>query len=119
MPPDQHSRGYEHHITTTDAERLALAAAKVATTDALNELLATFGVARGSVDSVEAFRKDLMFLRSMRSRKDIWPDLDFLQAMRNGSVKAAARMGLTILTLLTGAFAYGMVAWLKTVFAGK
>lgn len=93
-----------------------MTAAKVATTDALNELLATLGIARGNTESVENFKKDLFFLRQLRERKEVWQDLDFLAAMRSGSLKAAARVGLTILTLLTGAFAYGMMAWLKSVF---
>lgn len=97
---------------------MALAAAKVATTDALNELMATFGVARGSVDSVERFREDLLFLRQLRQRKEVWQDLDFLCAMRSGSVKAAARVGLTLLTLLTGALAVGVIQWLRTYFRG-
>ena len=108
---------YEHRVDSTEAERIALAAAKLATTDALNELLATFGVSRGNAESVERFRQNLMFLRQMHEREEIWQDLDFLSAMRNGSVKAAARVGLTIITLLTGALAYGVVAWLKTVFS--
>lgn len=93
---------------------MAIACAKLASTDALNELMGTFGVARGNVESVERFRQDLMFLRQLRMREEIWPDLDFLAAMRNGSVKAAARVGLTILTLLTGALAYGMWDWFRT-----
>lgn len=112
-------RDYEARVATTEAERIAIAAAKVATTDALNELLGTLGIARGNVESVERFRKDLMFLRQLREREEIWQDLDFLAAMRSGSLKAAARVGLTILTLLTGAFAWGMLAWLKSVLSGR
>lgn len=101
-------------ISTTEAERIAVAAAKLASNDALNELMATFGVARGNVESVEKFKEDLRTARKLKERPDLWLDLDFLHAMRSGSVKAAARVGLTILTILTGAFLYGVWGWLKT-----
>lgn len=115
MPPrEPHHLDYEGHVSTTESERRAIAAAKVATTDALNELLQTLGIARGNAESVDRFREDLLFLRQLRQRREIWQDLDFLAAMRSGSVKAAARVGLTILTLLTGALAYGIVQWLRT-----
>lgn len=117
-PPDRddhhHHAEYGRHITSTEAERIATAAAKVASEDALNELMASFGVARGNIESMEAFKEDLHFASRLRRRDGIWADLDFLNAMRCGSVKAAARVGLTILTLLTGAFVYGMAGWLKS-----
>lgn len=112
-------RDYEKRVETTEAERIAVAAAKLASNDALNELMASFGVARGNVESVEKFRSDLHFLRALHARPEIWNDLDFLNAMRTGSVKAAARVGLTILTLLTGAFLYGLWGWIKTALRAQ
>jgi hypothetical protein len=70
-------KDYEHRVPITEAERIAVAAAKLATNDTLNELMALFGVSRGDIDSVEKFKRNLMF---------------------------------------AGAFAYGLVAWLRTVF---
>lgn len=115
---DHRHRDYENRVPTGEAERIAIAAAKLASNDCMNEFFADLGISRGNVESMERFRNDLAFLRSLRQRKEVWQDLDFLAAMRGGSVKAAARVGLTILTLLTGAFAYGMVSWLKSVFSG-
>lgn len=95
MPKD-----YEHHIPTTEAERIAIAAAKVATTDALNELLGLFGVSRGNVESVESFKRDLMFMRDLRE----------------GSEKAKSRFYLTLVALFASAAGYSMWSWIKDLF---
>jgi len=93
-------KDYEHRVPITEAERIAVAAAKLATNDALNELMALFGVSRGNVESVERFKRDLMFVRDLRE----------------GSEKAKSRFYLTIVAMFAGAFAYGTIAWLRTVF---
>lgn len=94
-------KDYEHRVDTTEAERIAIAAAKLATTDALNELLALFGVSRGNVESVEKFRRDLMFMHDLRE----------------SSEKAKSRFYLTLVALFAGAFAYGMVSWVRDALA--
>jgi hypothetical protein len=91
-------KDYEPRVSTTEAERIAVTAAKLATTDALNELLALFGVSRGNIESVEKFKRDLLFVRDLRE----------------GSEKAKSRFYLTLVALFAGAFAYGFVSWLKT-----
>lgn len=94
-------RDYEHRVTTTEAERIAITAAKLATTDALNELLGLFGVSRGNLDSVEKFRRDLLFMRDLRE----------------ASEKAKSRFYLTIVAIFAGAFAYGMISWMRTALS--
>lgn len=94
-------RDYEKRVETTEAERIAIAASKLAVNDALNELFESLGVARGSIASMEEFRSDLRFIRSIR----------------NGSVKAGARFAMTIVTLFAGAFAYGFWEWIKESLA--
>lgn len=95
------NRDYERRVETTESERIALAAAKLATNDSLNELFATFGVNRANVESLEEFKADLRFIRSIRQ----------------GSAKAGARFAMTIVTLFAGAFAYGLVEWLRSAMA--
>lgn len=94
-------RDYENRVATTEAERIAVAAAKLATTDALNELLALFGVARGNIDSVESFKRDLMFMRDLRE----------------GSERAKSRFYLTLVALFASSVAYGMWHWFRDMFA--
>lgn len=94
-------RDYEQRVSTTEAERIAVAAAKLATNDALNELLALFGVSRGNIDSIEKFKRDLLFVRDLRE----------------GSEKARSRFYLTLVALFAGAFAYGFIAWIKATLA--
>ena len=94
------NRDYEHRVPTTEMERIAVASAKLATNDALNELLGLFGVSRGNIDSVEKFKRDLMFVRDLRE----------------GSEKAKSRFYLTIVALFAGAFAYGVISWLRAFF---
>lgn len=93
-------KDYEQRVTTTEAERIAIAAAKLAVNDALNEWMALFGVARGNIESVEKFKRDLLFIRDLRE----------------GSEKAKSRFWLTLVAMFAGAFAYGMVAWIRDVF---
>ena len=90
-------KDYEHRVFTTEAERIALAAAKLAANDVMNETLALFGVSRGNQASVDEFRADLGFIR----------------VIRTGSVKAGVRFGLTIVTILATGFAYGVWSWVK------
>lgn len=97
LEPMEHQDHSEIFVTSTMAERIAVTAAKMAAETALNELLATLGVARGNVDSMNELRADLMFIRSIR----------------HGSVKAGARFFLTIVTLFAGAFAYAVVDYFK------
>lgn len=92
-------RDYENRVETTEAERIAVTAAKLACNDALNEFMALFGVNRANLESVEKFKRDLMFIRDLRE----------------GSEKAKSRFYLTIVAIFAGAFAYGMVSWLKTI----
>lgn len=96
----EHHKDYEKRVPTTEAERIAVAAAKLAATDALNELLALFGVSRGNIESVDKFKRDLMFVRDLRE----------------GSERAKSRFYLTIVAIFAGAFAYGMVQWLREAF---
>jgi hypothetical protein len=91
------NRDYENRIATTEAERIAITAAKLAVNDAMNELFSQLGVARGSVESMEKFRRDLMFMRDLRDASD----------------KAKSRFYMTLVALFAGAFAYGIIAWLK------
>lgn len=100
MPKGSH-KDYEDRVQTTEAERIAIAAAKLATNDAMNELLAMFGVSRGNVESVENFKRDLMFMRDLRE----------------GSEKAKSRFYLTLVALFASAFAYSMWTWIKDMFA--
>jgi len=79
------------------AERIAMAAAKVAVETTLNEAFAALGIARGNLDAINELRADLAFIRSVRQ----------------GSVKAGARFALTLVTLFAGAVAYGVVDWLR------
>lgn len=95
-------KDYENRVTTTEAERIAVAAAKLAVNDSLNELLALFGVSRGNIDSVEKFKRDLLFVRDLRE----------------GSEKAKSRFYLTLVALFAGAFAYGFVAWIREALKG-
>lgn len=97
MAPPEHL-DYENRVPSTEAERIAIAVAKLAVNDALNELLALLGVARGNQDSINELRADLVFIRSIRQ----------------GSVKAGSRFFLTIVTLFAGGVAYGFVDWLRT-----
>ncbi len=90
-------RDYEKRVTTTEAERIALAAAKLAVNDALNEWMALFGVSRGNLESVEKFKRDMLFIRDLRE----------------GSERAKARFWLTIVAIFAGAFAYGSISWLR------
>lgn len=98
---DHQHRDYEHRVASTEAERIAITAAKLATNDALNELLALFGVSRGNIESVEKFRRDLLFMRDLRE----------------ASEKAKSRFYLTLVAIFAGAFAYGMISWLKTALS--
>lgn len=90
-------RDYEKRVATTEAERIAITAAKLAVNDALNEVFAAFGVSRGNVESMEEFRADLGFIRTLRV----------------GSSKAGGRFIMTVVTLAATAFAYGLWSWAK------
>lgn len=96
-------RDYEDRVETTEAERIAVAAAKLACNDALNEWMALFGVSRANLESVEKFKRDLMFVRDLRE----------------GSEKAKSRFYLTIVAIFAGAFAYGVISWLKALGASS
>ncbi len=109
-------KDYEHRVPSTEVERLAVAASKLAVNDALNELFTQMGVNRANFDSMEAFKKDIQFIRSLRKRNEIWSDLEFLHGVRTGSAKAGARFALALVTIFAGAFAYGMVSWMRGVF---
>src|SRR5689334_17454703 len=98
---DHQHKDYENRVTITEAERIAIAAAKLATNDALNELLGLFGVSRGNVESVEKFRRDLLFMRDLRETSE----------------KAKSRFYLTLVAIFAGAFAYGMISWIKTALS--
>jgi hypothetical protein len=110
-PHASRHQDYEHRVSTTEAERIALAASKLAGNDILNETFALFGVARGNVESVEEFKKDLMFVRTLRKRPELWQDVEFLHALRQGSLKAGSRVFFTILTIVTGGVVVGFWAW--------
>lgn len=110
---------YEHRVASTEAERQALATAKLALNDAQNEFFASFGVNRANVESMEDFKENLRMMRELRKRPELWQDLDFLHAARSGVGKAGSRFILTIITLFAGAFAYGMVEWVKGVLSGR
>lgn len=90
-------RDYEKRVASTEAERIAIAAAKLAVNDALNEIFASLGIARGNLDSMESFRADLGFIRTLRL----------------GSSKAGGRFIMTVVTLAATAFAYGLWSWAK------
>ena len=107
---------YENRLETTEQERIALAAAKLAVNDALNELFAQLGVNRASIESMTQFRKDLEFARHLRKRPELWEDLSFLTSVRSGSAKAGSRFLMALITIFAGAFALGMWGWLKSMF---
>jgi hypothetical protein len=114
-------RDYEKRVPSTEMERLAVAAAKLACTDALNELFAQMGINRADFEAMESFREDVKFIRSLRKRKELWSDLSFLNSLRSGSVKAGTRFAMALITIIAGGFAYGMYswfqAWIRTVSA--
>jgi len=116
---DSEHRDYENRVPTTEAERIAVAAAKLAGNDVMNETFALIGVARGSVDSVEEFRADLAFVRALRKRPEIWKDFDFLQSARLGSIKAGAKLFMTVFTMATGAAAFWLFNAIKAGMFGK
>lgn len=109
-------KDYENRVPSTEVERIAVAAAKLACTDALNELFAQMGVNRANFESMDSFRKDIVFIRQLRKRTEIWNDLEFLRGVRMGSAKAGARFAMALVTIFAGAFAYGMWSWLKAAF---
>lgn len=96
-------RDYERRVPISEAERMVVAGSKLAVNDALNETYAQFGVARGNQESMNEFRSDLVFIRSIRQ----------------GSVKAGSRFLLTIVTLFAGGVAYGFVDWARHWLTGK
>jgi hypothetical protein len=105
---DNKHRDYENRVPTTEAERIAITAAKLAVNDAMNELFAQLGVARGSVESMEEFKADIRFARALRKRPEIWLDIEFIHALRCGSAKAGSRVFFTLLTIIT----VGIAAWI-------
>lgn len=96
--PHRH-KDYAGRVEATELERIAVTAAKLATNEALNELLALFGVARE---------------RRIRGEAQVGLVVSFRNFAR--ALKAKCRFYLTIVALFAGAFAYGIVSWLKTVF---
>lgn len=99
-------KDYEKRVPSSEAERMMVACAKLALIDAQSEFLTLFGVNSANVESVEEFKKDLMFVRSFRKREGIWRDIEFLSSARAGTVKAACVVFVTMLTILTTAFVY-------------
>lgn len=95
--PSEH-KDYQNMIPITEAERMVVAAQKLAYNDSLNEVFAQLGIARGNQESMNEFRADQVFIRSIR----------------HGSVKAGSRFFLTIITLMAGGFAYGLVEAFRT-----
>ena len=116
-------KDYDQRVETTDAERIALAAAKLVGNDLLNEMYASFGVNRADVESMKKFRKDLEFIRTLRERDDIVKDLEFLTSVREGSIKAGSRFVLALITIFAASFAWGMATgfreWLKILLPNK
>jgi hypothetical protein len=100
-------------VETTEAERIAITAAKLAVTDALNELFASFGIERGNFQSMESFKDDIKFLRSLRRRDGVWHDLDFVRNVRQGSISAGRRFGFALIVIAAGAFAVGLGSAVK------
>lgn len=87
-------------ITREEASNIALAAAKEATRQTLNESFALFGVNLMNFNDVKAFREDLEFVRSMRS----------------GATTIGAKFVLTAVTILAGAVAISSWEYIKMVF---
>lgn len=100
--------GYRDRIPTTEAERIAITAAKLAVTDVMSEMFVLFGIDRGNAQSIESFREDLAFARTLRKRKDIGKDLDFLASIRDGAVTAGKRAALITLSIVVVAFVMGV-----------
>lgn len=112
------NKDYENRVPITEAERMMIACAKLALTDAQTEFLALFGVNRANIESVEDFKKDLMFVRSFRNREGVWRDIEFLSTARAGTIKAACVVFVTMITILTTATAYGMWRFFKAAVTG-
>lgn len=104
---------YEDRVKSTEAERIAIVAAKLAVTDAMTEMWAAFGVDRSNFESIEAFKSDLRFVRQVRKRDGIWHDLDFIRTVRNGSVSAGRRFVLAVVLVIATSFAVGAGSALK------
>lgn len=85
-------------ISSTESERIAVTAARMASKETLSEAFSLLGIALGNQDSINEFRADLMFIRSIRK----------------GSAKATTRFFMTMVTLFAGALAYGLVDWFRT-----
>lgn len=107
------NKPYEKRVSITEAERQAIATAKVALTDAFAELFKALGINYANEESMEEFRKDLKFLRSLRKRPEVWDDLRFLTHARTGIVKTGWRFFLALITIMAGGFAYGMLLAFK------
>lgn len=90
-------------VHSTEAERIAVAAAKLACQDTLNELFSSLGIDRANMTAMKEFRDDLTFIRNVRE----------------GAFTAGSRFALTLVTVFAGAFAYGMVQWLRAVLASR
>lgn len=72
---------------------IALAAAKEAVRQCMNETFALLGVNLSNFDDVKKFREDIEFVRSLRT----------------GATKVGAKFVLTVVSIIAGAIAIG--AW--------
>lgn len=86
-----------------EAEGIALAASKVAVTEAMQQVFAMFGVNYANFDSREEFRKDIEFLRSLRS----------------GARAAGSRFFMVLVVLVATAFGAGMWEAFKALVLHK
>jgi hypothetical protein len=82
-----------------DLANIALAAAKEGSRQTLNETFALMGVNLMNFDDMKEFREDL----------------DFVRSMRTGVHKVSARVGITIITTITGALAIAIWEALKSL----
>jgi alkanesulfonate monooxygenase SsuD/methylene tetrahydromethanopterin reductase-like flavin-dependent oxidoreductase (luciferase family) len=86
--------------TPTDAERIALAAAKEASRQTIAELFNTFGINITNMDEASEFRKDVQWIRRMRV----------------GSSRAGSTFFFTFISAIAGAFAIGVWELAKGFF---
>lgn len=91
---------------------IALAAAKEAVRQTLNETFAHLGVNLMNFEDVKEFRQDMEMVRTLRPYRD---DLEFARALRLGSKRVGSKFVITLVTVLASAIAIGAWEFIKGI----
>lgn len=94
---------FARYMTREEASSIALAAAKEASRQTLNETFGMLGVNLSDFESMQRFRDDLEWARRARKVSEM----------------TGKRAWTTIISLVSGAVAVGLVEWVRAVFMHK